>query len=101
MHITAVTEEKKGAPCKVCLSEAFLASAGTLQPLLAEVYNTVIDKGKTAKFPQVLTAGNNSGDPSVDAILGTTVSHTAVEELILLIWLQPLCSNCREISFAA
>lgn len=51
MHITAVTEreKKKGAVCKVCVSGAFLASAGTLQQSLSEVYNTVINLGQSDK----------------------------------------------------
>lgn len=71
MHITAVTEreKKKSAACEVCVSGAFLASAGTLQQLLSEVYNTIINLGQsdkwmsTAKFLQVLTAGKIKEDP--------------------------------------
>lgn len=50
MHITAVTEGKEGSAYKVCASEAFLASAGTLQLLLAEVYNAVINIEKSEKL---------------------------------------------------
>lgn len=50
MHITAVTEEKKDAACKVGVSEAILAPAGAFQALLAEGYNAVINTEKTEEL---------------------------------------------------
>lgn len=41
---------KKDAACKVSVSKAFLESAGTLYLPLAEVYNTVINMGKSEKL---------------------------------------------------